>query len=68
MIGELPKEPASYENAEAFSEDLVKISYLPKSKKSFTNWETNQGLRVFGWTHAYNIPYLLYWMDKEHMN
>jgi len=68
MIGELPKEPASYENAEAFSEDLVKISNLPKSKKSFTNWETNQGLRVFGWTHAYNIPYLLYWMDKEHMN
>jgi len=20
---------------------------------------------VFGWTHAYNIPYLLYWLDKE---
>ena len=44
----------------------MKISHLPKDKDGrFTNWETNQGLRVFGWTHANNIPYLLYWLDKE---
>lgn len=64
-IGELPKSPEAYENAETYSEDLLSISNLPMSKKRFTNWQTNQGLRVFGWTHAYNIPYLLYWMDKE---
>lgn len=65
-IGELPKKPEDYPSAIEFSDDLVKISNLPKSKKRFTNWETNQGLRVFGWTHAYNIPYLLYWMDNDH--
>ncbi|MFV0248499.1 MAG: hypothetical protein ACK5H1_06035 [Tenacibaculum sp.] len=64
-VAKLPKEPETYKNAEAFSNDLLKISNLPNSKKSFTNWQINQGLRVFGWTHAYNIPYLLYWLEKE---
>ncbi|MEB8329786.1 hypothetical protein OO009_10490 [Flavobacteriaceae bacterium KMM 6897] len=67
-IGELPKSPEEYENAKTYSEDLVKISNLPESKGRFTNWQTNQGLRVFGWTHGYNIPYLLYWMDKENID
>lgn len=67
-IGVLPKNPQDYANAQEFSDDLVKISNLPKSEKRFTNWETNQGLRVFGWTHAYNIPYLLYWMENMHKN
>jgi hypothetical protein len=22
------------------------------------------GLRVFGWTHANNIPYLLFWLEQ----
>lgn len=51
-VGKLPKAPQDYENASAFSKDLLRISNLPKSKKRFTNWELNQGLRVFGWTHA----------------
>ena len=67
-IGELPKKPEAYESAASYSEDLLKISNLPMSKGRFTNWQTNQGLRVFGWTHAYNIPYLLYWMDKENID
>ncbi|MFT4832759.1 MAG: hypothetical protein ACI815_002419 [Psychroserpens sp.] len=67
-IGILPKSPEEYENAKTYSEDLLKISNLPESKGRFTNWQTNQGLRVFGWTHAYNIPYLLYWMDKENID
>ncbi|SFB99992.1 hypothetical protein SAMN04487891_104266 [Flagellimonas taeanensis] len=67
-IGELPKKPEEYENAVAYSDDLVKISNLPESKGRFTNWQTNQGLRVFGWTHAYNIPYLLYWLDQENID
>lgn len=63
-IGELAKSPEAYNNAKEYSDDLLKISNLPMSKGRFTNWQTNQGLRVFGWTHAYNIPYLLYWIDK----
>jgi len=64
-IGELPQLPEAYANANLFSDDLLKISNLPQSKGRFTNWQTNQGLRVFGWTHAYNIPYLLYWIEDE---
>lgn len=67
-IGELPKKPNEYESAETYSDDLLEISNLPMSKGRFTNWQTNQGIRVFGWTHAYNIPYLLYWMDKENID
>ncbi|MEP2688874.1 hypothetical protein [Maribacter dokdonensis] len=66
-IGELKKSPNEYENAKEYSEDLLEISNLPNSKKKFTNWQTNQGLRVFGWTHAYNIPYLLYAMEQENI-
>ena len=50
---------------EAFNEALLEVSNLPKSRRAITNWEINQGLRVFGWTHAYNIPQLLYWLEKE---
>lgn len=67
-IGVLPQKPEAYESTNEYSEDLLKISNLPMSKGRFTNWQTNQGLRVFGWTHAYNIPYLLYWMDRENMD
>jgi hypothetical protein len=64
-VGVLQKSSEEYTDAKTYGEDLLKISNLPESKGRFTNWQTNQGLRVFGWTHAYNIPYLLYWMDKE---
>lgn len=66
-IGELKKSSDEYDNTIEYSADLLEISNLPNSKKEFTNWQTNQGLRVFGWTHAYNIPYLLYAMEQENM-
>ena len=66
-IGELKKSSDEYDNTKEYSADLLEISNLPNSKKKFTNWQTNQGLRVFGWTHAYNIPYLLYAMEQENM-
>lgn len=66
-VGELQKSSEEYTDSKKYAEDLLKISNLPDSKGRFTNWQTNQGLRVFGWTHAYNIPYLLYWMDQENI-
>jgi hypothetical protein len=63
-VSKLPKPTDKFKNQKEFNEVLLKISKLPKSSHKFTNWETNQGLRVFGWTHAYNIPYLLYWLDE----
>ena len=48
----------------AYSEALLEISKLPKDEGETAIWDLNQGLRVFGWTHANNIPYLLYWLNK----
>jgi hypothetical protein len=65
-VDKLPKSSEEFSSQKEYSEALLKISNLPKDEGGrFTNWETNQGLRVFGWTHANNIPYLLYWMEKE---
>jgi hypothetical protein len=27
-------------------------------------WSASNGLRVFGWTHAFNVPWLVYYLDK----
>ena len=65
-VDKLKKIGEEFGSQEEYSNALLEISHLPKNKNGrFTNWETNQGLRVYGWTHAYNIPYLLYWLDKE---
>jgi len=47
-----------------YSEALLKISRLPKDDHRKAIWETDMGLRAFGWTHANNIPYLLYWLEN----
>lgn len=60
----LSKEISTFKDVKLLSEALLKTSSMTKSKGRFTNWEINQGLRVFGWTHAYNVPYLLYWLEK----
>ena len=53
-----------FKNQKEYSEALLKISNLPSGKGERKIWEINHGLRVFGWTHAYNIPYLLYYIDS----
>jgi len=55
----------------AIAEALDNISNLPDMgdfetrRRWVTNWSPTSGLRVFGWTHIYNIPWLLYWIDEE---
>ncbi len=53
------------------SEALEEVSNLP-TKGDFqnrsrwvSNWSPTAGLRVFGWTHIYNIPWLMHWLDEE---
>jgi len=60
-VGKLNKE---FSNQKEYSEALLKVSNLPASNGEQKIWEINHGLRVFGWTHAYNIPYLLYYIDS----
>jgi len=68
--GQLPKPIASYQNQKALAEALESVSNLPDDEGGFRPgaiWKITNGMRVFGWTHIYNIPYLLYWMDKENV-
>ena len=55
----------SFSNQKEYSEALKKISNLPMGMDGeYSIWKIDSGLRVFGWTHAYNIPYLLYYLDQ----
>lgn len=53
------------------SEAIEEVSNLPMKgdfatrPRRVSNWGPTQGLRVFGWTHIYNIPWLLACLDEE---
>lgn len=64
------------ENEDIFDDDLTtqsdlfilldKIDKMPlRTDGRKANWTLNQGSRIFGWTHAYNLPYLLYYLEEE---
>ena len=49
----------------ALFEAIEAVSNLPESSDTWRPraiWSLTHGLRVFGWTHAYNVPYLVYWL------
>ena len=51
-----------------FFDALNSVSHLPPSREHPNRrpiWSLTNGLRIFGWTHAYNVPYLLHWLEKE---
>jgi hypothetical protein len=53
--------------AELF-EALEAVSHLPGAREDPDRrpiWSITNGLRIFGWTHAYNVPYLTYWLERE---
>lgn len=64
----LPKDPKTYTNQKDFAAALEKASHLPPDPGGFGGeaiWKISNGLRVFGWTHAFNIPALVYWLERE---
>lgn len=63
----LPQNLDSYETQQALAGALEKISHLPPAPGSRRGaiWKITNGLRVFGWTHIYNVPYLMYWLENE---
>lgn len=63
----LPQPFESYSNQKQRAEALESVSHLPDDEGGFRPaiWKITNGLRVFGWTHIYNVPYLEYWMDQE---
>ena len=47
---------------------LESVSHLPPSREYPDRrpiWSLTNGLRIFGWTHAYNVPYLVHWLETE---
>lgn len=48
----------------ALAEALEGVSHLPGSEGRPPIWKITNGLRIFGWTHAYNVPYLIYWLQQ----
>ncbi len=56
---------------EEIAKAIEEASHLPKdldyhegSGMGFRIWDLTQGMRVFGWTHIYNIPWMLYWLRE----
>ena len=56
------------------AEALEEASNLPlqgdfaSRRRRSANWSPLHGLRVFGWTHIYNVPWLIYWLNEEDNN
>ncbi len=66
----LPTSMDNYDTQQDLADALSKVSHLPDDPRNTrfggeANWSITQGLRVFGWTHAYNVPALLYWLREE---
>ncbi|MFB6230716.1 MAG: hypothetical protein ABEL04_06115 [Salinibacter sp.] len=51
----------------ALVDSLTAASHLPEDRRRGGPgiWRLSSGLRVFGWTHIYNVPYLVYWLKKN---
>lgn len=60
----------SYDNQKALAVSLEEVSNLPEDLESRrgTIWKFTNGLRVFGWTHIYNVPSLIYWLEYGNVN
>ncbi len=53
---------------DAFFNALNGVSHLPRSREHPDRrpiWSLTNGLRIFGWTHAYNVPPLIHWLERE---
>lgn len=68
---ELVQDFDTYENQRILADALEEASNLPKQQPGDRRppiWQITNGLRVFGWTSIYNVPYLEYWMEEENIS
>ena len=63
---EMPQPFRSYTTQRELVSQMEAVSHLPRRDESdafsggrMPNWAFSGGLRVFGWTHAYGVPYLI---------
>ncbi len=50
-----------------YSEALESVSQFPKTPGAFRPpiWQISNGLRIYGWTSIYQVPYLNYWQQSK---
>lgn len=68
ITDKLPKDPKDFATQQEFAYALEKVSHLPadvESPRGEAIWKITNGLRVFGWTHMFGVPYLLNWLDQK---
>ncbi len=69
-VDKLAQDFDSYENQRILADALEEVSHFPDDPSSFRPeaiWKLTNGLRVFGWTSMYNIPYLIQHLDQENL-
>ena len=70
VTDKLPLNISQYKTQKDLSDALEKVSHLPDDKESFRReaiWKITNGLRIFGWTHMFGVPYLQSKMEKTNM-
>lgn len=71
ITDKLPMEIKDYTTQKDLAAALDKVSHLPDDKESFRGeaiWKITNGLRIFGWTHIFGIPYLEAQLDKANLS
>lgn len=56
-----------FETQRAYSTALEGVSQFPKNPEAPRPpiWQISNGLRIYGWTSIYQVPYLNYWRANE---
>jgi hypothetical protein len=70
ITDKLPIDISQFKNQKDFSDALEKVSHLPDDKESFRKeaiWKITNGLRIFGWTHMFGVPYLKSKLEKTNL-
>ncbi|NBC66069.1 MAG: hypothetical protein GVY07_10505 [Bacteroidetes bacterium] len=70
LIDQMPTPISDLETQAEFQSAMEDVSKLPMSTSdSFFSqrlpvWSFSMGLRIFGWTHAYSVPYMIDRLEK----
>lgn len=70
LVDPLPQSVDMYDSQSQFKLDIESVSNLPTAGEgpSFRGrlpiWSISNGMRIFGWTHAFSVPYLIDRLEK----
>lgn len=64
--GEIPQNAFPFATQREYADALEAVSEFPKTPGARRPpiWQIANGLRIFGWTSIYQVPYLNYWMEE----